>query len=381
MEVRKISKFFGSMIFVVYMDKDTYAYAARHGRLDIIRLLANEYGEDFKHSKAAYYAAKQGHIEIFAELTRLGFDIFCKPFDSDERPFHAAIKSGRLQIVQLIIQHDPSKGSVTQTMNSSYGADRGMTPLHIAARYDRWEIAEVLLAHGADLNAKDVNFYSSEFGYLTILEATPLFIAAAYGSVATACFLIRRGANINEANPEGHTPTHMAAGGGHEEMLRFIASTGVDLNVLNSVGENPLDWYARYCADSRRTECLNVSLIRFLMTSGCSTAKSKALFVKSGYCDVITSIEKGFSDTQIPGVNIIQVGLSGTLEQLRKLIQHGADVKYTESNSYPPSRTLIELFSKRGDLQSVQFLFENHPSISGVLYEGDLKKGIIRSSK
>ena len=56
------------------------------------------------------------------------------------------------------------------------------------------KVAEVLIAHGADVNAENAN------------GMTPLQIAALYGKKAVAESLTVHGADVNARDPRGNTP-------------------------------------------------------------------------------------------------------------------------------------------------------------------------------
>jgi len=78
--------------------------------------------------------------------------------------------------------------SVKQALND--GADVnakpwGSTPLYEAALYGEKEIAELLIANGADVNAKDHR------------EQTPLHLAASLGYKGIVELLITKGADVN----------------------------------------------------------------------------------------------------------------------------------------------------------------------------------------
>ena len=75
-----------------------------------------------------------------------------------------------------------------------------MTPLHDAAAYGHTEVAELLLAKGADVNAKA----DGQGG------ATPLLAAAFNGWRDTAELLLAKGADINAKDLHGSTPLFMA---------------------------------------------------------------------------------------------------------------------------------------------------------------------------
>lgn len=73
----------------------------------------------------------------------------------------------------------------------------GMAPLHWAALRGKTEIAEVLLAHGAAVNAP-----SKKKGL------SPLHLALREGRKDVGALLIAKGADVNAKDKAGHTPLH-----------------------------------------------------------------------------------------------------------------------------------------------------------------------------
>ena len=121
-------------------------------------------------------------------------------------------------------------------VNHLYGAFC-RTPLHTAARFGRDDLAELLIARGADVGAPDEP-----------ARNTALHIAAQYGNVAVARVLLTRGANVNAANKYGRTSLHDAVSGlagtsdleGRLQVARLLLSRGADINARAS-GRTPLD--------------------------------------------------------------------------------------------------------------------------------------------
>jgi len=107
----------------------------------------------------------------------------------------------------------------------------GWTPLHRAATT---EIAELLIAEGADVNAKD------EWG------DTPLHRAAQYGRKEVAELLIDNGADVNAKADGGMTALHSTLDGGHKEIVELLIANGADVNVKTkgggAEGWTVLDW-------------------------------------------------------------------------------------------------------------------------------------------
>ena len=67
---------------------------------------------------------------------------------------------------------------------------------------------------------------------------TPLGFAA---NKEVAALLIAKGADVNAKNDFGVTPLYGAASGGHKEVAELLIANGADVNVKSNFGETPLD--------------------------------------------------------------------------------------------------------------------------------------------
>lgn len=106
----------------------------------------------------------------------------------------------------------------------------GWTPLHMAARLGHCAVVEVLLAHGADVNARAHNG----------LANTPLLWAVMGRQTEMVTLLLARGADVNAANTAGSTPLHKAAIEGNDSLVRLLLSHGARVNARNTGGQTPL---------------------------------------------------------------------------------------------------------------------------------------------
>jgi hypothetical protein len=114
------------------------------------------------------------------------------------------------------------------------------TPLHIAARFGREDLAPVLLAAGADVNARDKH------------DDRPLHLAAEYGNADVVRVLLQRGADVNARGRMDRTPLHAAAEGlaGTQDVerrlqvARLLIARGANVNAKTRGGGFTPEWYA-----------------------------------------------------------------------------------------------------------------------------------------
>ena len=105
--------------------------------------------------------------------------------------------------------------------------------LRYAAYWGRKEIAELFIAKGAKVNAKN------DAG------ETSLHQAAKSGSKEVAEMLISEGAKVNNKDINGFTPLHEAAYSGKTDVVELLIAKGADLNGKSKAGNTPLFWQFR----------------------------------------------------------------------------------------------------------------------------------------
>ncbi|MDF2965234.1 MAG: fank1 [Rickettsiaceae bacterium] len=135
----------------------------------------------------------------------------------------------------------------------------GSTPLMIAAEKGFTEIAQILIAAGANIN--NANF--SGF--------TPLFLAVFNGHIDTAKLLIAAGADVNYGDKYWRLPLTMAVLKGSAETVEKLLDLGADINKAGYDGYTPL----MYAAQNGRTE-----IAKTLIAAGADINKT---YEKNGY--------------------------------------------------------------------------------------------------
>ena len=166
-------------------------------------------------------AAGNGDLAgVQAELDK-GADVNEGKSRGARTPLHYAAREGHAEIAELLI----AKGA---GLNAK--ASHGWTPLHLAAKKGHNEVAELLIAKGADVNANSNR------------DATPLHHAAKEGHKEIAELLIAKGADVNAKGSDGASPLHWSALFGQKEVVELLIAKDADVNAKDQYGETPLGY-------------------------------------------------------------------------------------------------------------------------------------------
>jgi cytohesin len=125
-----------------------------------------------------------------------------------DESLHDACANGDLHKVQEILQKD---SDIPNRLDQRIGL-LSETPLHVAARKGHADILQLLLNHGASVNAED------DFGN------TPLPRATSGGHDDIVQLLLNNGADVNAVDDNDVTPLHEAAFRGHVKCIKVCFS-------------------------------------------------------------------------------------------------------------------------------------------------------------
>jgi ankyrin repeat protein len=113
-----------------------------------------------------------------------------------------ASSAGRADLVRAFLAKDKALVGVTTAS--------GETPLHLAARLGHRQVAELLLTHGADVNARDSS------------KLTPLHWAASYARADVVALLLAHKADRGAKSWDGKTPWDYAQESEDEKTIRLL---------------------------------------------------------------------------------------------------------------------------------------------------------------
>ena len=285
--------------------------AARTGDIGAVTSLINAGAEiDAKERNgqtAAMWAAAEGHSDVIEALLSAGAD-FQSPLEkSGYTPFFFAVREGRTEVMRMLLK---AGGSINAVMKPSKSGGKlpkkGTSPLLLAAENGHYDLAVELLNAGADTNddrsgytllhsltwirkpdigesaegdpkprgsgrrnsdqfirelverGADVNARLKKGrragrGRVSVIGATPFFLASDRADLAYMKLLVELGADPLIPNEDGTTPLMVAAGigstapeeeaGSEAECLaavKYLVSLGADINTVDSNGETAM---------------------------------------------------------------------------------------------------------------------------------------------
>ncbi|KAF3850614.1 hypothetical protein F7725_012386 [Dissostichus mawsoni] len=162
-------------------------------------------------------------------------------------PLHNACSYGHFEVTELLLKH----GACVNAMDLWQ-----FTPLHEAASKNRVEVCSLLLSHGADPTLLNCHSKSAFKGHSLLQAAREADMAKVKKTLALEIIsfkhpqtnetalvtelLLRKGANINEKNKDFMTPLHVAAERAHNDILEVLQKHGAKVNAVDTLGQTSL---------------------------------------------------------------------------------------------------------------------------------------------
>jgi ankyrin repeat protein len=201
--------------------------AAGQGYADAIELLL-DHGADvnarsYGGGTPLHEAAQQGRLDAAATLLDRGADVNAR--SEYNTPLSLAVRFFHKDVVALLLLHGADARTVDHRgmalLDEIIDVQGPWTP-------ERREIAEMVLAAGADINRGEG------------AGGTPLHEAVRRGQKGAVEFLLDHGANINARDQNGQTPLHHAVNHKQIDLVELLIARGADVNPRDTQGRTPM---------------------------------------------------------------------------------------------------------------------------------------------
>jgi ankyrin repeat protein len=261
-------------------------------------------------STALLWAAHWNDVSTGELLLRAGAD----PNAANEfkmTPLSQACLNGGAPLVELLLKSGANPNTPIAT---------GETPLMTCARSGSVDAVRALVAHDADINARE-----------PVQHQTALMWAAAERHTDVVKFLIEAHADSQARTRKGFTALHFAAREGDEETVRVLLGAGLDVN-LRTQPDQPPARSGRGAPSTTGFTPLLVSTVRgkvdlalFLLDHGADPNIADAGFTSLHWA---SATWEGGSSNPVFGFEDAMSGIPDRQEKLklvRALLAHGAD--------------------------------------------------------
>lgn len=192
-------------------------WAATSGHLPVVKLLADKTSND--QGVTLFLAVQQQQVPVVNFLLEHGANPNIHyPACNREAPLHIAARLGNFEAAKLLLAHGAHVNEWEQN---------GWTPLQCAVSGTSKELIELLFTNGASVQ----NTHGWTFFQIWALGA---------GDTNIAAILLAHGANINAKDNEGKTALHFAAQQGTLQAVEWLLKNGAEVNARDNKGVTPL---------------------------------------------------------------------------------------------------------------------------------------------
>ncbi|XP_012688345.1 transient receptor potential cation channel, subfamily N, member 1 [Clupea harengus] len=239
--------------------------AAERGHLEVVRMLLQNHARvdvfDEDGKAALHLAAENGHEDI-ADLLLAHKAFVNAKTKLGLTPLHLAAQNGSTHLVRLLVE--------THMASTDALSLNKQTPLHLAAMSGQLDVCSSLLKLRADITATDIHgqtplHLAAEDDHSEVVQlflkhrpelatlanvggATCTHIAAAKGSGAVIRELLKfnqGGVSTLHNKANGSCPLHLAAAGGHTEVVKVLLEAGAPAGDEDAEGMTAIHLAAR----------------------------------------------------------------------------------------------------------------------------------------
>jgi pectate lyase len=190
-------------------------------------------------------AAAEGDVEAVRSMIVHGVDVNGREDSFFKTALHRAAMNGHKNVAEVLL----AKGANVDARDSYVSS-----PLHYAAQNGHTDTVGLLISKGADVNAKNgagepplqgaARFDRKDTIQLLLEKGATIatiHLAAHMGDLAKTEAFIQGGANVNAWDGHGYKPLHYAAQNSRKQAIELLLAKGADVNAKNWEGRTALD--------------------------------------------------------------------------------------------------------------------------------------------
>uniref|UniRef100_A0A8C2H9T7 Ankyrin 3 n=1 Tax=Cyprinus carpio TaxID=7962 RepID=A0A8C2H9T7_CYPCA len=315
-----------------------------------------------------HVAAFMGHENIVTQLTNHGASPNTMNVD-DHTPLHISSRLGKPDIVQQLLQHRASPDATTTS---------GYTPLHLAAREGHKDVASILLDNGASLGITTKVSHTNKCTCFSLFLSmnclslqkgfTPLHVAAKYGKIEVANLLLQKEAPPDAAGKSGLTPLHVAAHYDNQKVALLLLDQGASPHAAAKNGYTPL-----HIAAKKNQMEIATTLLEYGADTNATTRQGISplhLAAQEGNVDMVTLLlarETAINLGNKSGLTPLHLAAQEDKVNVSEvLINHGATVDPETKMGYTP----LHVACHYGNIKMVHFLLKNQAKVNAKTKNG-----------
>lgn len=286
---------------------------------------ANRYGVT-----ALTLAVEQGNLEIVNVLIAAGADVN-RALPEGETVLMTAARTGNLPVLQALLKKD----SRVDVRDGFYGE----TALIWATDADHMDAVAALLDAGAGIDTRSApakwTRRAAGLTQLSLGEWTPLMYAARDGAMNAGALLVKRGADVNAADPDHATALVLAIINYHYDFAAMLLEHGADPNIADTTGMaalfaavdmSSLPWMFGRPEIPAPSKTTSLQLIEMLLKHGANpNAALKSVQFQRAHTDGDGALGEGATPFH-------RASKAADLPVMKLLLTHGADPKAVMKN-------------------------------------------------
>ena len=286
-------------------------------------------------------ASRSSSSQFIEALIDLGADVNGQRIERKKTSLILAANWNNYMAAYLLVRH----GADVNVQIS-----KGFTSLHLSVQKNHENLIKLLLANKVDVNIQDNDGY------------TPLHWCTRKGNENLCRLLLEHNAGVNFQDNRGYTPLNWCAREGKENLCRLLLEHNADVNIQDNDGYTPLNWCAREGKENLCRLLLEHNADVNIQDAYGSTPLHRC--ASKGNENICRLLLEHNMDVNIQDNNgstpLHRCAREGNENICRLLLEHNADVNIKDNNGY----TALYLCALKGNENLCRLLLEHNADVN-----------------